>query len=410
MTAMQPSSWITRLRAFTSTPQGARISMWAAYFVFWAGSAALMPYISVYYESIGIRGTQIGQLNSIPYFVSLISSITFGFLSDVFRRHKLILAACTLGLIVTLMLFPLAGNFVALLPIVFAYSILMAPCNPIMDQTALASLENPAYYGKVRVGGSIGWGIMVLVTGFLIDQLNLGLPVIFYVNIVFYAVFIPLIAILPKPHRETSAPHEKATIAKIITLFKQPGFITFLLVTIIWVIGESSIGGFLFLHIKHLGGSSTLMGTALSVSLIGEILTFSAADKIQARIRPRKMVLLAFVVMFAWLTMLSLVRNPNAIPFFQVFGGAGFALLQSGSVAYVNKHAPAEIGTTAQAIRSGLVSGLGIGTGLIISGWIYERAGSVTLFRSMSFVVLAGFFIGVLAFYRDSKQKNKLAP
>jgi len=410
MTAMQSSSWITRLRAFASTPQGARISMWAAYFIFWGGTTAFMSYISVYYESIGIRGAQIGQLNSIPYFVSLISSITFGFLSDVFRRHKLILAACTLGMIMMLFIFPLASTFMALLPIVLVYSILMAPCNPIMDQTALASLDTPANYGKVRVGGSIGWGIMVLVTGFLIDRLSLGLPIIFHVNIIFYAIFILLITILPKPRREASGPHEKATIAKIITLFKQPGFITFLLVTIIWAFGESAIGGFLFLHIKHLGGSSTLMGTALAVSLIGEILIFSTADRIQSRLRPRKMVLLAFVVMFAWLTMLSLVRNPNAIPFFQVFGGAGFALLQSGSVAYVNKHAPAEIGTTAQAIRSGLFSGLGTGTGLIISGWIYERAGSVTLFRSMSFVVLAGFIIGVLAFSRDGKKKNKLAP
>lgn len=403
---MQSQTWITRARAFTSTPRGARISMWVSYFIFWAGCAAVLPFISVYYESIGIRGGQIGQLNSIPYFVSLFSSITFGFLSDVLRRHRLILAGCTLGLMITLLAFPLASTFLTLLPVVFAYSLLMAPVNPIMDQTALASLEDSASYGKLRVGGSIGWGIMVLVTGFLIDRLSLGLPLIFYVNIGFFAIFLLLIAFLPNQRRVSSEPHEKASLKKVMALFKQPGFLTFLFVTILWAIGESSIGGFLFLHIKYLGGSSTLMGTALSVSLIGEILVFSAADKIQARIRPRKMVLLAFVVLFIWLSGLWLIRNPNAIPVFQVFGGAGFALMQSGSVAYVSKRAPAEIGTTAQAIRSGLVSGFGIGTGLILNGMIYERAGSVILFRSMSFVVLGGLLIGVLAFSREREKKN----
>ena len=401
---MQPEHWTTRLRAFIGTPQGARISMWVAYFVFWSGTAAFLPYISVYYESIGIRGAQIGQLNSIPYFISLVSSVLFGFLSDVSKRHRLMLAICTLGMMVMLFIFPLASTFLALLPIVLIYSILMAPCSPLMDQTALASLDNPANYGKVRVGGSIGWGIMVLVTGFLIDRLSLGLPVIFYVNITFYAIFLVLIIFMPAVRRETGGEHQQASLAKIRDLFMQRQFATFLLVTIIWAVGESAIGGFLFLHIKHLGGSSTLMGTALAVSLIGEILIFSTSNRIQSWLKPRKMVLLAFVVMFAWLTMLSLVRNPNAIPFFQIFGGAGFALLQSGSVAYVNKRAPSEIGTTAQAIRSGLFSGFGTGTGLIINGWIYERAGSVILFRSMSFVVLAGFLLGVLAF---SKESNK---
>ena len=372
--------------------------MWVSFFVFWSGTAAFLPFISLYYESVGLRGGQIGQLNSIPFFVSLFSSIVFGFLSDVSRRHQLLLAVCTVGMIAVLFVFPLASTFLALLPIVLVFSILQAPCVPLMDQTALQSLDDPAHYGRVRVGGSIGWGIMVLVTGFLIDRVRMGLPVIFYVNITFYTLFLVMIAFLPKSRREAAGEQKRASLGKIRELFKERGFILFLLISIIWAIGESSIGGFLFLHIKHLGGSSTLMGTALSVSLIGEIFTFSQADKIQRRLGPQKMVLLSFVVMFTWLTGLSLIRNPSAIPFFQAFGGAGYALLQSGSVAYVNKLAPREIGTTAQAIRSGLYSGFGTGTGLIISGRIYESAGSVFLFRSMSFVILGGFLFGILAY------------
>ena len=39
----------------------------------------------------------------------------------------------------------------------------------------------------------------------------------------------------------------------------------------------------------------------------------------------------------------------------QIFGGAGFALIQSGSAAYVNRRAPKELGTTAQALISGVL-------------------------------------------------------
>lgn len=192
-------------------------------------------------------------------------------------------------------------------------------------------------------------------------------------------------------------------------MIKQPGFMLFMVVIIIWGIGESSIGNFLFLHIKSLGGSSTLMGFALSVSLIGEIITFTFAHKIQARLGPHKMILAAFVVLFTWLTGLSLIRDPNAIPFFQIFGGAGFALLQSGSVAYVDQRAPREIGTTAQAVRGALYFGLGAGVGAIISGRLYESSGSVVLFRTMSFVSIAGFLIGIVA-YLIERRRNSVNP
>jgi len=134
--------------------------------------------------------------------------------------------------------------------------------------------------------------------------------------------------------------------------------------------------------------------------------TFSMADKIQAKIGEFKMILLAFIVLFIWLTGLSLIKEPNLIPFFQIFGGAGFALIQSGSVAYVNRRAPKELGTTAQALRGGVLSGLGTGIGALISGVLYEFSGSSALFRIMSLVQLGGFGLGILIFLRDRRMNS----
>ena len=406
MAGMPSNNLLTRARAYLQTPQGRQVSMWMAFFVFWCGAAAYLPYISVYYESINLKGAQIGQLNSIPYFVSFFSSIIFAFLSDVTRRHKFVLVVCVLGITGVLFIYPSARTFAALIPVVLAYSLMHAPMSPILDETALASLENPEHYGKIRVGGSIGWGIMVLITGYLIDHLGLGLPVIFYIHIFFNFVFLMNIGIMPSIHRQTNTPAQAVSLKSLWEMIKQPGFMVFMLVIIIWGIGESSIGNFLFLHIKGLGGSSTLMGIALSVSLIGEIIIFTFAHKIQARLGPHRMVLAAFVVLFTWLTGLSLIRNPNVIPFFQVFGGAGFALLQSGSVAYVDQRAPREIGTTAQAVRGALYFGLGAGIGAIISGILYESSGSVILFRTMSFVSIGGFIFGIFAYLIERRRNS----
>lgn len=379
--------------------------MWLAYFIYWGGAAAVLPFMSVFYESVNLKGGQIGQLNSIPYFVSLISSISFSFLSDVLRSHKLVLRMCIFGLIAVLLVFPSLSTFAAFLPVVLLYSVFSSPANPILDQTALSALKNPENYGKIRVGGSIGWSIMVLVSGYLIDHLHVGLPVIFYINIAFLVLFYGMTAFMPEPRREVGSDAEKVSPGKLAAMLRLPGFLIFLLTIIIWGIGESSIGSFMFLHIKSLGGSTTLMGIALSVSVIGEIIIFSYSDKIQSRLGPQKMILGAFLVLLAWLAGLALIRNPNAIPLFQVFGGAGFGLLQSGSVAYVNERAPKGLGTTAQAIRVGLFSGLGVGIGAIISGIMYEASGSVILFRNMALIVLVGFFFALLVYMIDRRKR-----
>lgn len=392
---------------FFRSPRGKQIAMWLAYFLFWGGSAAFMAYISLYYESVNLSGRQIGQLSSIPFFISLISSAAFGFLSDTSRRNHLLLRITTVGLIAVLLVFPRAQTFWLLFPTALIYSIFQAPTNPILDDTTLNALDKPENYGKVRMGGSIGWGLVVLLTGLLIDNLGLGIPVIFYINISFLLLFFLVISLIPSPKKAAAENEEKPTLKTLGKMVTNPGVFLLFLVIIIWGMGEASISNFLFLHIKHLGGSSTLMGTALSISLVGEILTFNFANRIQKKVGEFRMVLMAFVVLIIWLSGLSLIKDPNLIPAFQIFGGAGFALMHSGSVAYINRKAPRELGTTAQALRGGLYAGLGVGVGTIISGALYEFYGSSMMYRIMAIIQICGLAFGVFVYLRDQRNRAR---
>ena len=207
--------------------------MWVAFFIFWGGAASVLGFSAVYYESVGLAGSQIGQLNSIPLFITLLSSVVFGFLSDISKRNRLILRICTVGLIAALFMFPRVGTFAAFLPIVFIYSIFSAPINPIIDETTLVALENPEIYGKVRVGGSIGWGLMVLISGFLIDNLGIGISVIFYINIAFLLVFFLVTEFMPRPGTKETGAGTDVTLQKLGKMLVQPGFmLIFLLISV----------------------------------------------------------------------------------------------------------------------------------------------------------------------------------
>jgi MFS family permease len=111
-------------------------------------------------------------------------------------------------------------------------------------------------------------------------------------------------------------------------------------------------------------------------------------------------------VLIIWLSGLSLIKDPNLIPAFQIFGGAGFALIQSGSVAYINRKAPRELGATAQALRGGLYAGLGVGVGTIISGVLYEFFGSSMMYRIMVVIQICGLIFGVFVYLRDQRNRT----
>jgi MFS transporter, PPP family, 3-phenylpropionic acid transporter len=403
---MSDQSHLFGLRAFLKSPKGRRVTMWLAYFIFWCSGAAILPFIPLYYESVDLTGSQIGQLNSIPFFIALFSSVIFGFISDVTKQNRILLRISVVGMIAALFFFPRISTFSAFIPVVLVYSAFQAPANPILDETTLGVLEKPELYGKVRVGGSISWGLIVLTTGLLIDNLGLGIPIIFYLSIFFLMVFFLFINVIPNPKTLKDTERSTMTLKKIGEMFRKPGFVLIFVLIIIWGMGEASISSFLFLHIKHLGGSSALMGTALSISLTGEIVTFSLANKIQEKVGELRMILLAFVVLITWLIGLALIKDPNMIPLFQIFGGAGFGLLQSGSVAYVNRRAPKELGTTAQALRGGLYSGFGVGIGTLLSGKLYEQFGSSSLFQTMALIQLGGLIFGIFIFLRERRQRT----
>lgn len=395
---MQTQTTLQRARQFIHSPRGARLAMWLVFFIYWAGMAATYPYISLYYESKGLLGAQIGQLNSIRSFIIFFSSILFAFLSDVSKRHKLVLRLCILGMIAALLLFPGAASFTAFIPVVLMLSIFNAPVNPILDETTLSALDDPHDYGKLRVGGSYGWGVVVLATGFLIERLSIGLGAIFYIQVLFMLLLFLLTFIMPEARAAAGGDHQRPTLQDLWLLMRQPGILMVVVFTLIWGMGESGVGNFLFLHIKYLGGSSALMGIAMTSALIGEIAVFSFTNQLQARLGAKRMMVLSFFIQFVWFSGLSLIRNPQAIPFFQFFGGASFGMMQTGSVAYVDACSPKNLGTTAQAIRGGVMLGLGIGLGSIINGFIYEKFGSVALFRSTSLLALVGLLSGLVAF------------
>jgi len=400
-------SLINRIKAFFTSPKGRLIGLWLSYFFYWGSLAPFVPYVSLYYETIGLAGTQIGALNSVRAIVSFVSAIAIAFLSDVLRRRKLVLVLCIFGMIATLIAFPYMASFVTLLPIIAFYSAFQAPAIAILDQDTLSTLENPRNFSKVRVGGSFGWGTIIFFAGLLLDRPGTSLTIIFTLHIILLLVLLLLVAFTPKTVPASDG--QKASLKDVITLFRHPGFGLWMGIIFMFGMAEASLINFLFLHIRDIGGSASLMGLAMTFAILGEIIGFNLAKRVQGRVGSRRMIVLSLAFRTVWYVLISLNRVALLVLPIQILGGISFSLIEAGSVAYVNERAPQRIGTTAQGIRSSILLRLSAAVGSLVAGSLYQRSGSARMYLIMAGVSAFSLFLAALLRRTERRRESGTA-
>jgi oligosaccharide:H+ symporter len=390
-------SLVARIQAYFSTPKGRVIGLWWTYFIYWGALAPFVPYVSLYYESIGLTGTQIGQMSAVRSIISFISAILLAFLSDTLRKRKRILLLCIFGMIFAMFLFPRMMSFVTLLPIVALYSVFQAPSIAIIDENTLRALENPRDYSKVRVGGSFGWGILIFFAGLLIDRPGVPLNIIFTLHILLILPLIILLILQPESQPTPDPEGKKASFNDVLDLLRYPGFALWMGVIFLFGASEASLINFLFLHVRDIGGSNTLMGITMTFAILGEIIGFNIAKRLQGRVGSRQMIVIAIAIRTLWFLLIALNKVPLLVLPIQILGGGSFSLIEAGSVAYVNERTPRRIGTTAQGIRSAIFLRLSSVIGSLVAGALYQNSGSGVMYGVMaafsSITLILAFFL-----------------
>ena len=138
------------------------------YFTFMGGWGFVLPFINLFYVSIGFNGKQIGFISSTSAIVGMLVSPLW--VSEVKKRpqaRNILQAALILGgtgyyAIGLQNLFPL------IIIIVFLHALAASGIAPLSDSMAVTvSQESGSGYGSVRVWGSLGWIVTVLSSGWL---------------------------------------------------------------------------------------------------------------------------------------------------------------------------------------------------------------------------------------------------
>src|ERR1044071_5531357 len=236
------------------------------YFLYFAAFASLMPFFVLFYQGRGFNGAEIGLLTGVPPLITLVAAPFWTGVADSKRWHKLVMGSGVIVSVISIFLLPSFTSFAAIFTLIILFNIFFSPVPSLADSATMNMLgEERAMYGRIRLGGTIGWGLFAPVAGAIVQNYGLKLAFWSYSAIMLINFFVSQ-KFVHRSHEEgTSRP------GGIRVLLTNRRWIHFLFIAFLGGLGTFAANAYLFPYMAELGAKETIMGFALTISTLTEM-------------------------------------------------------------------------------------------------------------------------------------------
>lgn len=356
----------------------------AFYFLIFSSVAFLGPYIVLFYQSLGFTGTQIGLLTGVTPLISLLGAPFWTGMADATQRHRLIMSTALIAGIAAMTVFPLLRAFLPIILLAGVYNLFFSPVTALADSATMAMLgPDKSMYGRIRLGGTFGFGLSAPLAGMLVQ--NSGLRAAFW-----GAALLMFLSLLVSQKFVYSKLRDGAfSLRNVQMLLTNRRWVYFLVLAFAGGFGVASSHYYFFPYMKELGATETTAGLALSIGTISEVPLMFYGNKLLRRFKAAGLLILSVGATALRLLLLASTSSPALVLGIQLLGGLTFPVLWIAGVSFADEYAPRGMRATAQGIFNAVVIGVGLAVGGFSGGIILERLGGRGLNLVFGLVVLA---------------------
>jgi PPP family 3-phenylpropionic acid transporter len=355
------------------------------YFLYFAAMASLLPFFVLFYQGLGFSGAQIGLLTGIPPLITLAASPFWTGVADTRQWHKWIMG---LGIaLAVLVVFSLSSftSFVFIFSLIILFNIFISPVPSLADSATINMLgAERAMYGRIRLGGTIGWGLFAPVAGALVE--NFGL------KIAFWSFSVIMLINLFISQKFVHAPREGSGSSPggVRLLLTSRRWLNFLFLSFLGGLGSFSLASYLFPYMAEMGASESTMGIALTISTLTEMPIFFFGHRLVKRFTTYGLLLLALVLMGIRALLFGAVDTPAMVLVLQAFGGMLFPAMWLAGVSYADENSPAGLKSSAQGLFGATTFGVGSAVSGFVGGLLLGSIGARGMFLVLGVIILAG--------------------
>ena len=389
------------VRGRPGTPPGLHTRLSAFYLFYFGALGVFVPFFALYLQRQGFGAVAIGQLMAIPMAMRVLAPGLWGWAADRSgRRDRVLRLAAVLATGGAALLLGASG-FVAVGLALVAFALPWSGLLPQFEATTLSHLgERPQLYGRVRLWGSVGFILAVVLGGWLFagERLDAVPPAL----LVLVGLSAVAVWCVPSPPPPRATGDESGLLATL----RRPWVLALLAVC---VLQQASFGPyyvFFTIHLDALGYGTRAAGLLWAWGVAAEVLMFLYTPRLIERYGSRALLVFALgVSVLRWLLTAWAGASLAALLFAQTLHMAAFGLFHAVAVLLVHRAFGGRLQGRGQALYSALGFGLGGALGSLGAGYAWSLAGAQGAWSAAAVVAALGLWIA----WRGLAQDDGLA-
>lgn len=346
------------------------------YLFYFAILGALVPYWGLYLQSIGFSPADIGSLMALLMVSRIVAPNLWAWIAD---RRDTRMAVVRLSALLATVTFAgvfLGQSFWWLALVMLVFSFFWNASLPLVEVFVMNhTAARPGVYGRVRLWGSIGFILSVVVLGPVIDARGAWwvLPAL---ALLLAGMWVTSL-LLPESEMRGSAPAPAPFLKTIL----RPEIVAFLLACLLMQVSHGPYYTFYSILLDAHGYAKITIGLLWALAVLCEIGVFLAMPRLLARYDVRTVLLASFGLASArWLLIGFFPQDVTLMILAQVLHAATFGSFHAAGIQMVYRFFTGRHQHRGQAAYSTISFGLGGAIGSFYSGHTWQLLGPATTY------------------------------
>jgi len=369
------------------------------YFLVFCCTGAWLPKLYDYCIYHGLTSTQSALILSITPIMMFVVQPLYGFLADKLGYKKTLLLSTLLASI-SYLGYLYNGGFTWLIIVTIIMSLFYNTIQPVLDSMALQiAKNNPKFsYGTLRFYGAAGFAFTTIITGQVIDAIDI--TVIFIVSsITMLLAFIFSFFLSDEIHERSSV----SAYGNVWAVIKNRSLQFLLFCVFLVSLGATTIWNFYSMYLKGNGASDSLVGYGLSFQGLCELPLFYFSARIILRLGLKTTLIITVLATVIRMTLYYFIKEPIATLPVELLHGFSWSLFWVVCVEYVNKLVDEHWLATGQSLLYAAYFGAGAIAGNYWTGYLLNNGMTIADVFLLNAGIVTLVVVSIIFFMKKQK-------
>ncbi len=359
------------------------------YFAYFAYVGALSPYFSLYLQRLGLGAMAISVLLALQQMMRMLGPNIWGRMADTRGARLSLLRISMLLMAASFCCLFFAQQFAGLFAVLAVMSFFGSAAMPLHESMTFMWLKDePERYGPIRLWGSVGFIVAVLVLGAMLDVIEidylpwLALPL---VGLILAFTF----ALPPQPASTGVAAREP-----LWPVLRRKEVWALLLSCFLMAVAHGPLYTFFSIYLSDHGYGKSAIGALWASGVVAEIVVFLAMPRLARRWGLSRILAVSYLcAVLRFLLIGWAVESVATMALAQLLHAATFGAHHAAAVGLINTWFKGGRQVGGQALYLSLSFGAGGMVGGLASGFLWEGAGPEITFSIAAGCAFAGFLL-----------------